>query len=289
MGSSSIRIYGRIENDCLHIKNKLTCRLAGIDREEIREAYAFNEDGEFIGIEPKVMYEQHKPGRKANHTRAKFKVVTGKKMLPKAQFRSRRVAYNLSGESHLDLLKKYKLTKNDTIANLYTAAQSCKDNNAMSRDVLLQQHGPKAAHIIGGDNYLGILRYQMYDDPSGNRGTTPVQFQFFTHRSVQIYHEIARHGRACIHIDGSKSRVKFGATVKDGDKIQNWQMYLSPVSIQRSHSNDDPNKFLCQNFSPKLLSEFHSASTPQRTLVICSYASFTLSLLYARSLHVLWL
>jgi hypothetical protein len=261
-----IRVYGTITNDCLHIKHQLRARCAGVDREELRKAYSFSESGEYVGIQPKHMYERHKPGaRKANVTCTKYKSVSNKH-LHKVIIRSRKVAWKMSSEGSMSLLNEYNLSRTDTLANLYTAAQACKDHDAEARKLLLQQHGPGFKDVIGGDNYLGVLRSLVYDDVAGNRGTTPFSIQYFTLRGVQLYHHIARHGRSCIHIDGSKSRVKFGAKIKEGDKIQNWQMYLSPVFIQKSHSNDDPNKFLRQNFSPKLLTECHTANTSTKDI-----------------------
>lgn len=255
-----IRLTGKVKENCAHIKNKLYERCAGVDRKELRREQAFK-DNVYVGFSAKGLYDNHKPGhKKANQTPSKWKIVTGKK-LPHVTIRSRKVARNMGQESHQDLLDHYGFQRGDTMGNLYTAAQRCKDQDASIRRNLLKQHGPSAEEAVSGDNYLGILRHQSYDDVSGNRGTTPFNVQYFTKNGVRVYHEICKRGRGVLHIDGTKSRVKFGTVVKDGDKVQCWQLIASPVFAQQSHSNDDPNKFYRENFSPVLLSESHMTET----------------------------
>lgn len=182
-----MKLSGTINGNCNHVKHKLKDRCVGVDRLEMRKYYAFNDDV-YVGIKGKQMYEKHKKSaQKANKTSSKVKYAKpSEKNRPDVVIRSRKVAYNMAGESKLDLIKMYNLHPTDTIGNLYKAAQQCKDEDVEMHRLLVEQHDLSNTHLVGDDHYLGCLRVHHYDDTRGNRGSTPLTMQLFTVRDVQI-------------------------------------------------------------------------------------------------------
>lgn len=216
----------------------------------------------YKGMDAKKVYGRHKPSRdRINETAtSSMDDKNPPSPPPDVSVRSRKVVHNMSQEGKLELLNMYNLSATDTGRNLFTAAQRCKDEDARCRS-LLQRQNRGDPRIVGGDLYLGVLRDYKYSDVKGNRGTTPLKVLLFSIRSVQIYNDVAQSQTLVLHVDGSKSRVKWGATTRERDHIQCWQVWMSSAFIQKSHSNNDTSRFLRRNFSPKLLTEYHSAHT----------------------------
>ena len=187
----NIRMTVVVHSDCKHEKNKLFDRCAGIDRLDVCRAYAFDEHGVYTGVDATKLYENHKPGHhRDNKLGNKSTVGPEKTEVPDVTIKSRKVANKIRQQGHEVLMDHYGFKKGDTLSNLLDAAQLCRDQDAEIRSKLLEQHGEAVAEYIGGEYYMGILREHHYVDDEGNRGTIPLNVQFFTKNSIQVQHEI---------------------------------------------------------------------------------------------------
>jgi hypothetical protein len=175
--------------------------------------------------------------------------------------RSRKVAFNLSTRTNTkNLMVANGLTKKDTLANVYEATQYSQDDDAAMRKEQRELFG-NSSKLVRSNCHLGVVKEHGYRQQVGNSGTTPFSVILCSARSIQIFNCAAMFGTAVIHIDGTKCRVPWGAHVKPGFTPQLWQAVLSASFVQRSHSNKDPNRFIRKNFSPRLISEFHTSLT----------------------------
>jgi len=224
----NITLHGRIKSDCLHVRGAITNRVIGEDRVKIRQENSYNATGDYIGMKPKEVYNQHKPSSK------KDGIV----------MKSRKVAQNISSEASDDKMRKYGLSKKrDSHTNLMVAAQYCITDDMKMRSEQVEKYGNDTVLVIG-DKYTGLLREHGYRHYHGDRGTSLFKVVFMPARSVIVFTMVGENRRMVVHIDGSKTKVDWKTICKDGDCIQYWQLWLSASWLQKSPNENDKNKVL---------------------------------------------
>jgi hypothetical protein len=157
---------------------------------------------------------------------------------------TRKSAHNFTLKQNTqNLMKIHGLRKGDTSANVYAAAQYRVDDDDSMRRTMHDIYG-NCTKLVLSDKYMGALYKFGYQAIPGNRGTTPFVAILCTARAIQIFNLAARFGTVVFHIDGTKSRVPWGALVKQDDICQLWIGSISATFLQLSHTNADPNSAL---------------------------------------------
>jgi hypothetical protein len=157
---------------------------------------------------------------------------------------TRKSAHNFTSKQNTqNLMKIHGLRKGDTSANVYAAAQYCVDDDDSMWRTMHDIYG-NCTKLVLSDKYMGALHQFGYQAIPRNRGTTPFLAILCTARAIQTFNLAAPFGTVVFHIDGTKSRVPWGALVKQDDICQLWIGSISATFLQLSHTNADPNSAL---------------------------------------------